>query len=63
MLVTTRIAGARAGSSHLVIEIEVHSEYLRVLIAQLRRKVEPVPSSPSYLITEPWVGYRFNPCE
>jgi len=38
-----------------------HSEYLRVLIAQLRRKVEPVPSSPSYLITEPWVGYRFNP--
>ena len=38
-----------------------HSEYLRVLIGQLRKKVEPVPSSPSYLITEPWVGYRFNP--
>jgi two-component system KDP operon response regulator KdpE len=38
-----------------------HREYLRVLMAQLRRKVEPVPSSPSYLVTEPWVGYRFNP--
>jgi two-component system KDP operon response regulator KdpE len=38
-----------------------HPEYLRVLMGQLRKKVEPVPSSPSYLITEPWVGYRFNP--
>jgi two-component system KDP operon response regulator KdpE len=30
-------------------------------MGQLRKKVEPVPSSPSYSITEPWVGYRFNP--
>jgi two-component system KDP operon response regulator KdpE len=33
-------------------------EHLRVLMAQLRRKLEPDPSRPRYLITEPWVGYR-----
>jgi two-component system KDP operon response regulator KdpE len=34
-------------------------EYLRVFINQLRKKIEPVPSKPKYLVTEPWVGYRF----
>jgi two-component system, OmpR family, KDP operon response regulator KdpE len=34
-------------------------EYLRVLVNQLRRKIEPVPAEPRYLVTEPWVGYRF----
>ncbi|HXE64918.1 MAG TPA: response regulator transcription factor [Bryobacteraceae bacterium] len=34
-------------------------EYLRVLVNQLRKKIEPVPTSPRYLLTEPWVGYRF----
>ena len=34
-------------------------EYLRVVVNQLRKKVEPVPSKPKYLRTEPWVGYRF----
>jgi two-component system KDP operon response regulator KdpE len=34
-------------------------EYLRVFINQLRKKIEPVPSKPKYLLTEPWVGYRF----
>ena len=34
-------------------------EHLWVLIAQLRKKVEPDPSVPRYLISEPWVGYRF----
>ena len=34
-------------------------EYLRVVVNQLRRKIEPVPSKPKYLLTEPWVGYRF----
>jgi two-component system KDP operon response regulator KdpE len=34
-------------------------EHLWVLIAQLRKKVEPDPSAPRYLISEPWVGYRF----
>jgi two-component system KDP operon response regulator KdpE len=35
-------------------------EHLWVLIAQLRKKVEPDPSAPRYLISEPWVGYRFT---
>jgi two-component system KDP operon response regulator KdpE len=34
-------------------------EHLRVLMAQLRRKIEPDPARPRYLLTEPWVGYRF----
>jgi two-component system, OmpR family, KDP operon response regulator KdpE len=35
-------------------------ESLRVLINQLRRKIEINPGRPRYLITEPWVGYRFD---
>jgi two-component system KDP operon response regulator KdpE len=34
-------------------------EHLRVLVAALRKKLEPDPSRPSYIVTEPWVGYRF----
>jgi two-component system KDP operon response regulator KdpE len=37
------------------------TEYLRVFIGQLRKKIEPDPSSPHYILTEPWIGYRFNP--
>ena len=39
------------------------TEYLRVFINQLRRKIEMDASHPRYLITEPWVGYRFVPNE
>ena len=35
-------------------------EYLRVFVNQLRKKIEPDPSHPEYLLTEPWVGYRFR---
>jgi two-component system KDP operon response regulator KdpE len=35
--------------------------YLRIFIAQLRRKLEPEPSRPRHLITEPGMGYRFQP--
>jgi two-component system, OmpR family, KDP operon response regulator KdpE len=35
-------------------------EYLRVLVAQLRKKIEP-GSEPQYILSEPWVGYRLSP--
>jgi two-component system KDP operon response regulator KdpE len=38
-----------------------HPEYLRVFIGQLRKKVEQDAARPRYLLTEAWVGYRFNP--
>lgn len=34
-------------------------EHLRVLVAALRKKIEPDPSKPRFIQTEPWVGYRF----
>ena len=34
-------------------------EHLWVLVGQLRKKLEPDPSRPRYLVSEPWVGYRF----
>jgi two-component system, OmpR family, KDP operon response regulator KdpE len=36
------------------------TEYLRVFINQLRKKIEPEPSRPRYIHTEPWIGYRFE---
>lgn len=38
-------------------------EYLRVFINQLRKKIEKNPAKPKYLLTEPWIGYRFEPPE
>jgi two-component system KDP operon response regulator KdpE len=35
------------------------SEYLRVFINQVRKKIEANPAKPKYILTEPWVGYRF----
>jgi two-component system KDP operon response regulator KdpE len=35
--------------------------YLRLYLAQLRKKLEPEPSHPRYLLTEPGMGYRFSP--
>lgn len=37
------------------------TESLRVVINQLRKKVEENPARPKYILTEPWVGYRFQP--
>jgi len=36
------------------------TDYLRVFINHLRKKIEPDPSRPKYVLTEPWVGYRFH---
>ncbi|HEX3103811.1 MAG TPA: response regulator transcription factor [Terriglobales bacterium] len=36
-------------------------EYLRVFVGQLRKKIEAGSDSRSYILTEPWVGYRFEP--
>lgn len=35
-------------------------DYLRVVVNQLRKKIEAKPSTPVYLLTEPWVGYRLQ---
>lgn len=37
------------------------NEYLRVFIGQLRKKIEPDSAAPRYILTEPWIGYRFDP--
>ncbi len=36
------------------------TEYLRVFLGNLRKKIEINPSDPQYISTEPWIGYRFN---
>ena len=40
---------------------ETETNYLRVYMAQIRRKLEPDPARPRYFITEPGMGYRFEP--
>jgi two-component system KDP operon response regulator KdpE len=39
-------------------EYTEQTEYLRVFVGNLRKKIEPDPSKPRYIVTEPWVGYR-----
>ena len=62
--VLLRNAGKLVGRRQLLQEVwgpqyETETNYLRVYMAQLRRKLEPDPSRPRYLITEPGIGYRF----
>jgi two-component system KDP operon response regulator KdpE len=61
-----RHAGRLVPQKQLLTEVwgpqyEHETHYLRVYLAQLRRKLEPDPARPRYLITEPGVGYRFEP--
>jgi two-component system KDP operon response regulator KdpE len=42
-------------------QYEKETNYLRVYLAQIRRKLEPDPSQPRYFVTEPRIGYRFEP--
>jgi two-component system KDP operon response regulator KdpE len=37
------------------------NEYLRVFVGNLRKKIETDSTAPRYILTEPWIGYRFNP--
>ncbi|MBI3945841.1 MAG: response regulator transcription factor [Armatimonadetes bacterium] len=44
-------------------EYEEETQYLRVHVGRIRRKIEPDPARPRYVITEPGVGYRLRVCE
>jgi two-component system KDP operon response regulator KdpE len=59
-----RHAGKVLTHRHLLLEVwgppyADQAHYLRVYMAQLRRKLERDPARPRYLVTEPGVGYRF----
>jgi two-component system, OmpR family, KDP operon response regulator KdpE len=61
-----RHPGRLVGQRQLLQEVwgpayTTESHYLRVYMAQLRRKLEADPSEPRYLLTEPGMGYRFQP--
>ena len=63
--VLVRHRGKLVGSRQLLHEVwgpayGTETNYLRVYVAQLRRKLEPNPSQPRHLITEPGMGYRFE---
>ena len=51
----TLLTAVRGSSEH------TDPSYLRIYLAQLRRKLEPEPSRPRHLITEPGMGYRYLP--
>jgi two-component system KDP operon response regulator KdpE len=64
--VLVRHAGRLVTQRQLLAEVwgpqyQHEANYLRVYAAQLRRKLEPDPSRPRYLLTEPGMGYRFHP--
>ena len=64
--ILVRNPGRLVTQRHLLHEVwgpayTTETNYLRVYLAQLRRKLEPEPSKPRHLITEPGVGYRFEP--
>jgi two-component system KDP operon response regulator KdpE len=61
-----RAPGRLVSQRHLLAKVwgpayEKETNYLRVYLAQLRRKLEPDPAHPRYLLTEPGMGYRFTP--
>jgi len=63
--ILVRHQGKLVSQTQLLKEVwgpQYHEEtnYLRVFIAQVRRKLEPQPSNPRYFITEPGMGYRFQ---
>ena len=64
--VLVRHAGRLVTQRQLLAEVwgpgyQNEAHYLRVYVANLRRKLEPDPSAPRHLLTEPGIGYRFRP--
>jgi two-component system, OmpR family, KDP operon response regulator KdpE len=64
--VLVRHAGRLVTQRQLLAEVwgpgyQNEAHYLRVYMANLRRKLEPDPSAPRHLLTEPGIGYRFRP--
>ena len=64
--VLVRLAGRLVTQRQLLAEVwgpgyQNEAHYLRVYVANLRRKLEPDPSAPRHLLTEPGIGYRFRP--
>jgi len=64
--VLVRHAGKLVTQRQLLAEVwgpgyQNEAHYLRVYVANLRRKLEPDPSAPRHLLTEPGIGYRFRP--
>jgi two-component system, OmpR family, KDP operon response regulator KdpE len=64
--VLVRHAGRLVTQRQLLAEVwgpsyQTEAHYLRVYVANLRRKLEPDPSAPRHLLTEPGIGYRFRP--
>jgi len=64
--VLVRNAGKLVGQTQLLHDVwgpgyDSETNYLRVYMAQLRRKLEPDPAKPRHLLTEPGMGYRFQP--
>jgi two-component system KDP operon response regulator KdpE len=63
--VLVRHSGKLVGQKQLLQEVwgpayETETNYLRVFMAQVRRKLEPEPGQPRYFFTEPGMGYRFE---
>jgi two-component system KDP operon response regulator KdpE len=66
--VLVRNGGKLVGQKQLLQEVwgpayETETNYLRVFMAQVRRKLEPEPGRPRYFFTEPGMGYRFEVAE
>ena len=64
--VLIRNAGKLVSQRRLLQEVwgpayETETNYLRLYLAQIRRKLEPEPSRPRHFVTEPGMGYRFEP--
>src|SRR5204862_2597685 len=64
--ILVRHPGKLVGQRQLLQEVwgpryEEETNYLRVYMAQIRRKLEPEPARPRFFITEPGMGYRFAP--